>query len=159
MLDFTEWLDLRGGKPCWQDMDPGRLPSDLLPDCCDIAIVGAGIMGAMLAERLAVEGHHVAVVDRRPPSHGATAASTALVLWAADTPLVQLIDRVGSADAVAAWRQVHRAVLDLDRRIGDAAHDVAWTHRPELYLTGGLLDAAGLKKECAAREAAGLPSR
>lgn len=158
MLSFTERLDLRGGKPCWQDMDSGRLPSDPLPDRCDIAIVGAGIMGAMLAERLTAEGHHVAVVDRRPPSHGATAASTALVLWAADTPLTQLIDRVGPADAVAAWHQVHRAVLDLDRRIGDAADGVAWTHRPELYLAGGLLDASELEKECAAREAAGLPS-
>lgn len=158
MLALTEWLDLRGGKPCWNDMDPGRLPSDPLPARCDIAIVGAGIMGAMLAERLSRDGHRVAIIDRRPPSHGATAASTALVLWAADVPLTHLVDSIGARAAIAAWRRVHRAVLDLDHRVGSDAAAIAWKPRPELYLAGRTLDTEALRKEGATRAAADLPS-
>lgn len=41
----------------------------------------------MVAERLAGSGHRVALLDRRQPARGSTAASTALVMCTADVPL------------------------------------------------------------------------
>ncbi|WP_309646739.1 FAD-dependent oxidoreductase, partial [Phenylobacterium sp.] len=82
-MTLTETLDLRGGRTCWRADDSNPLVSDPLPGApVDVAIVGAGVMGAMLADRLSAAGRSVALLDRRPPAHGATAASTALVMWA-----------------------------------------------------------------------------
>lgn len=79
-MDLTERHDLRTGNPVWTDHKRPP-PSDPLPTgTVDVAIVGAGVMGAMLADRLAGEGMGVALVDRRPPAAGSTAASTALVM-------------------------------------------------------------------------------
>lgn len=158
-MSLTEHLDLRGGRVCWTESDHDLPASDPLPrKAVDIAIVGAGIMGAMLAERLTAAGRSVALLDRRPPARGSTAASTALVMWAADTPLTALAETWGAAEAARRWRRVHKAVLELSARIESLGLDCGWAGRPELYLAGDLLDAHALRREQAAREAAGLPS-
>lgn len=156
-MSLTETLDLRGGVPCWNAADAGMSASDPLPDQAEIAIVGAGVMGAMLAERLSQEGRKVVVLDRRAPARGATAASTALVMWAADVPLSYLGERIGG-DAADAWRQVHRAVIALGERIGGDTEAVRWKARPELYLAGSLLDDEALAVEAQLRRKFGLPS-
>jgi glycine/D-amino acid oxidase-like deaminating enzyme len=97
----------------------------------------------------------VAIVDRRGPFQGSTAASTALVQYQIDEPLSLLARKIGEADAVRAWRRSHQAVQGLaarTRELGIA--DVA--RRDTLYLTGDLLDARKLKQEVEARRAAGL---
>ncbi|WP_380876371.1 FAD-dependent oxidoreductase [Sphingomonas sp. DBB INV C78] len=157
-MDLTERLDLRGGRPCWRDAAHDKVKADPLPSTVDVAIVGAGIMGAMVAERLSRDGHRVALLDRRPPALGATAASTALVMWAVDVPLSMLSQRIGSDKAAQAWRRVHRAVCDLAELIEGQGIDCSWRARPELYLAGSLLDEAGLEAEGRIRRAAGLPS-
>lgn len=154
---LTERLDLRGGHPCW-DEAAGTAISIPLPDKAEVAIVGAGIMGAMLAERLTRDGRQVALIDRRPAAQGSTAASTALVFWAADVPLIQLASRIGEKNAARAWQRVHQAVLSLADTIRDEKLDCRWSPRPELYLAANLLDADGLRAEAEARRAAGLPS-
>jgi glycine/D-amino acid oxidase-like deaminating enzyme len=44
------------------------------PAAAHVVVVGAGIVGAAVAEALALDGHRVTVVDRGPPGAGATAA-------------------------------------------------------------------------------------
>ena len=141
LMSLTPRLDLRGGRPCWRpaDADPGA--SDESADgVFDVAIVGAGIMGAMLAERLTRDGLSLAILDRRAPSLGATSASTALVMWAADTPLTQLAAQIGWAPAIRRWRGVKAAVQALSSDIEALRIDCGWRERPELYLAGDLLD-------------------
>lgn len=61
----TESHDLRGGESCWLASDTNRMTSDPWPDePLDVAIVGAGVMGAMLAERLTQQGWNVVILDR-----------------------------------------------------------------------------------------------
>ncbi len=155
-MRLTEPTDLRSGQPCWPQ--PGVIGADPLPDRCEIVVVGAGIMGAMLADRLSREGHQVVVLDRRPPAHGSTAASTALVQWAADTPLLHLSQRWGAERAAAIWKRLHRTVNDLAVEIEHSGIDCGWQARSELYLAGNLLDEDALKAEAECRAAAGLPS-
>lgn len=62
---------------------------------CDVAIVGGGITGALIADRLTARGATVVVVDRRSIGEGSTAASTALLQYDVDQPLVQLARTVG----------------------------------------------------------------
>ncbi len=158
-MELTERRDLRGGRSCWKPHEHDALPCDPLPQGpVDVAIIGAGVMGAMLAERLAKDGRRVALLDRRPPAHGSTAASTALVMWSADVPLTHLSEMIGADEAVRRWRRMHAAVRGLSDRIDALALDCGRRDRPELYLTGTLLDERALEAEGQARRAAGLPS-
>jgi glycine/D-amino acid oxidase-like deaminating enzyme len=158
-MELTEHRDLRGGTSNWTEDNAGLIASDPLPDGpVDVAIIGAGVMGAMVAERLAGSGRRVALFDRRHPAHGSTAASTALVMWAADVPLTHLAKRWGADEAARRWRRVHAAVSALAERIDSLGIDCARIDRPELYLAGTLLDEAALQAEGEARRAAGLPS-
>ena len=158
-MEFTETRDLRGGTSCWLADAHNTLISDAWPDApVDVAIVGAGVMGAMLAERLATAGKTVLLIDRRPPAHGSTAASTALVMWGADVPLTHLAQTIGMAEAARRWRRVYAAVEGLTRRIEQLGIDCSLIARPELYLAGTLLDDMALQAEGRARREAGLPS-
>lgn len=159
-MDLTERRDLRGGTPSWVADEDNTLVTDTLPAGeLDVAIVGAGVMGAMVAERLCALGRRVVLLDRRPPAHGATAASTALVMWGADVPLTHLARTIGMDEAARRWRRVYRANRDLARRIDEDGLDCGRADRPEIYLAGNLLDEDGLRREGEARRAAGLPSR
>lgn len=158
-MDLTERRDLRGGRSCWTPLLGDEPASDVLSEReTDIAIIGAGIMGAMLAERLASAGRDVLLLDRRAPGHGSTAASTALVMWGADVPLSRLADRLGHEEAARRWLRVYRAQSALAARIDQLGLDCGRIDRPELYLAGTLLDEPALQHECVVRNRAGLPS-
>jgi glycine/D-amino acid oxidase-like deaminating enzyme len=157
-VELTEHRDLRGGRSCWLADSDNILVSDTLPERCEIAIVGAGVMGAMIADRLAEAGRHVLLLDRRPPAHGSTAASTALVMWGADVPLTHLAGMIGMEQAARRWQRLYRTVGDLAAWIDASGIECGRIDRPELYLAGTLLDEAALRAEGEARHAAGLPS-
>lgn len=155
-MELTEHHDLRGGDPVWHAIAPP--PADRLPESADVAIIGSGIMGAAIAERLSADGHRVVLLDRRPPGHGSTAASTAELMWAMDVPLIHLARTLGEEEAARRWVRVHRAVRSLGDRIDALGIDCARVDRPTLYLAGSLLDADALAEEGAMHRRHGLPS-
>jgi len=135
-----------------------------LPSACppparvDVAILGCGIMGAVLAERLANGTRTIGLFDRRPPGCGSTAASTAEVMWAMDVPLLHLSREVGETQAARRWARVFAAVREFAARIdalGDCGERV---ERPTLYLAGNVLNETGLAQEAALHRRHGLPS-
>ena len=156
----TKSKDLRTGRSVWQQhratpVPHRRLKRDLETD---VLVIGAGITGAMVADALCDNGMNVVVVDRRGPAQGSTTASTALVQYEIDTPLIRLSRKIGKRDARRAWRRSRLAVDALAARLGELdIADVAV--RNTLYLAGDLLDRDGLMREHQARRAAGLPSR
>lgn len=121
---------------------------------CDVAVLGAGISGAFIAERLTADGLDVVLLDRRAALAGSTTASTALLQYELDVPITRLARRIGRARAERLWR---RSKLALDalgerlRRLGLHAEP-----RDSLYLQGDELDAEGLRAEGAARRRAGF---
>ena len=94
------------------------------------------------------------MVDRRRATHGATAASTALVQYEIDTPLGELTRKIGHRDAVRAWRRSRLAVISLKAHLHEA--EIPSTSRSTLFLAGNKLDSAALALEARARIAAGL---
>ena len=155
----THRKDLRTGQPIWDTRDSGRLPDrSLTADVrTDVLVIGAGITGAMIAEALSAAEREVILVDKRGPAKGSTAASTALVQYAVDTPLTRLAQKIGKQPPVRAWRRSRLAVDALAGRLKEltVANVVP---RPTLFLEGNQLDAKGLQREEAARRAAGLAS-
>ena len=91
--DNTEQADLRGGCSPWYAAarHPPR-PELRESTKCDALIVGAGITGSLVAERLTRQGLDVVIVDRERPGRGSTAASTSMLLWEIDK-LADAIDR------------------------------------------------------------------
>jgi glycine/D-amino acid oxidase-like deaminating enzyme len=125
----------------------------------DVLVVGAGISGALIAYALARDGHRVAVVDRRGLLMGSTPASTALLLFEIDIPLIHLKRKLGARPAERAWLRSKAALDALYELTRRERIDAALSFHPSVYLAGNVLDARGLAKEVRARERIGLPSR
>lgn len=122
-----------------------------------VAIVGAGITGALVAQALASAGHGVAVIDRLVPGQGSTAASTAMLQWELDTKLSELADLYGFETAAAVYRRSFAAVRGLRGLVRSAAVACDWRDRRAVFLAGAGDGAAVLKAEHAVRTRAGLP--
>lgn len=158
-MDLTEHHDLRGGSTPWDDGSYDTPASDHLPTTTvDVAICGAGITGAALAERLSAAGLSVAMLDRRPPGRGSTAASTALILWEADVPLTHLAKKIGEREAVRRWKAVHRASATLWHTIERCGIKSERTASPSLYIAGNILNPEALQTEAELRVRHGFPS-
>lgn len=125
----------------------------------DVLIVGAGISGALMAYQCARQGHQVTIIDRRGVARGSTAASTALLQFEIDTPLVHLARRMGMRAAGRAWQRSKAAVASLAAGIRRERIQASVSNRSSLYLAGHSLNAAGLAREARARRRFGLPSR
>lgn len=153
-------VDLHDGHSLWHDsprrtVRTRRLAGDV---SCDVAIIGAGISGALTALTLAEAGHEVCVLDRREPGTGSTIASTAMIQFEIDTPLVDLGRRIGHRNAERAYLRSAEAVRDLGRLIERHDVDARWTPRRALYLAGNEKGWRGLEEEAGARRRIGLPS-
>ena len=123
---------------------------------CDVLIVGAGITGAMTAEALTRQGLSVLVVDRAMPGRGSTAASTAMLLWEIDTPLVELADLYGFDKATSIYRRSLAAVSDLGALVEGLGLACRYAPRPSLYLAEADAAPDSLLPELSARQRAGL---
>jgi glycine/D-amino acid oxidase-like deaminating enzyme len=157
----THHRDLRTGIPLWLANGRPRVPvsnPDSLPKRVDVAVIGSGITGAMLADALTAVGFSVVVLDRRLPCSGSTPASTALLQFEIDTPLIVLGRKIGVENARRAWLRSLKAVDDLSRRVAELRIECDFKRRSAIYLPGNVLDVAGLKSELAARQKIGLPS-
>ena len=89
---------------------------------------------------------------------GSTAASTALLQFELDTPLVHLARKIGKRAAGRAWACSRAAVNELRTQAHRLGIQARLESRPSLYLAGDLLDANGLRREALARQKLGLPS-
>ena len=160
-MSLTEKKDLRSGTPVWMAYrrripEARRLTQNVQTD---VLVVGAGISGALIAYALASEGHRVAVIDRRGLLEGSTPASTALLLFEIDTPLILLKRTIGAQAAERAWLRSKGALDALYELTRREKIDASMSVHPSVYLGGDILDARGLAKEVHARERIGLPGR
>lgn len=159
MLDIanTDHSDLRGGIAPWQSVR--RVPMAPLAGStrCDVAIIGAGITGALAAEHLSAQGLDVCIVDREKPALGSTAASTAMILWEIDQPLRALSRSIGFDRAAYVYQQSAAAVSGLCALIASLQIDCHLRLDPSLYLAAGDVDANELRDEHELRMRAGLP--
>ena len=156
-IDGAQHSDLRTGRAPWDSrMRPRRRPLDR-DRRCDVLVVGAGITGALVAERLVREGHDVCIVDRERPGLGSTAASTAMLLWEIDRPLASLTDLYGFERAARIYRLSLQAVQGLQSLVEQREIACRMRARNSLYLAAGTTDAHALMKEHELRTRAGLP--
>lgn len=145
-------MDLKSGYPYWS-VKNGLLHAfpPLQADVrCDVAVLGAGITGALVASELAAHGHDVVVVDRRDAGWGSTSASTALLQYEIDTHMVDLAKRFGEADAALAYRACAEAI-PLLQEAARPIRDVEFARMSSLYWASKRGHARDLREEYALR--------
>ena len=151
-------MQLNSGLPFWPVRN-GLLrtyPRLEAPFDCDVLVVGAGITGALIADRLSAAGFSVGLVDGREVAWGSTSASTALLQYEIDTELQELADRFGADDAALAYRSCADAVTALGT-LARSVGDVGFQRMKSVYFASRWYHAGRLKKEAAIRRQHGLP--
>jgi glycine/D-amino acid oxidase-like deaminating enzyme len=123
---------------------------------CDALIVGGGITGSLIAERLTRQGLEVIIIDREHPGRGSTAASTSMLLWEIDRSLDELTQAYGFEKATRAYRASLDAVTGLKSLVLQLGISCEMRDRNSLYLAAGDTGTK-LLKEHHLRERAGLP--
>lgn len=160
-MSLTEKRNLRTGRPVWaasrhRPCEQSRL---LRNTRADVVVIGGGISGALVAQRLCELQRRPLILERRRGALlGSTAASTALLQFELDAPLVRLSRRIGKRAAKEAWLCSHWAVNELRTCARQLGIRCLLATRPSLYLAGDVLDARGLRREVLARQRIGLPS-
>ncbi|RZA12390.1 MAG: FAD-binding oxidoreductase, partial [Lysobacteraceae bacterium] len=150
-------MDLKSGYPWWAVRNGlmhafPRLGHDL---ACDVAVVGGGITGALIASEFAGHGHDVVVLEQRDMAWGSTAASTALLQYEIDTHLVDLAKQVGQEDAAMAYRACVASVEALETLLPQLG-DVGYRKSDSLYFASRARDRRRLRSEFEARACQGF---
>lgn len=156
---ITRNVKLKSGSLFWPDRLPAPPPRHppLENDIrCDVAVIGAGLTGAMAGRALARKGFDVVFIDKRDAGQGSTSASTALVQYEIDTPLFKLIRSHGAADAIASYRCCLNAIFELRALARELGGGVEFRERPSLYLASKADDVPDLEKEFRARRSNGF---
>lgn len=151
-------MDLLSARPFWPLRDglPAAFPPLEKAVACDVAIIGAGISGAMTAHLLARAGLEVVVLDRREAAHGSTSGNTGLLLYETDEPMVRLARRLGREAAQQAYRRCRAAVLEIEKLARRARIGCGFRWRENLYVAAQRRHVGWLRREHALREETGF---
>jgi glycine/D-amino acid oxidase-like deaminating enzyme len=151
-------LDLKSGYPFWPVND-GLIATYPRPSTdirCDVAILGGGITGALVAHHLVDAGFDTVVIDRRDIAWGSTAASTALLQYEIDVLLTELADRYDQRFAARAYLACLEAIGKLEALADGCTIDTGFRRKKSLYLGTRKRDRRTLRDEYEARRAIGI---
>lgn len=163
LIDSTKGssrMDLKSGYPYWAIKNGlmHAFPSVNADQQCDVAIVGGGISAALIANELAQHGHDVIVLEQRDIAWGSTSASTALLQYEIDTPMVDLAKRYGEKDAALAYRACADAIAHLHALARDL-RGVDFALSRSLYYASRKRDVSAMREEFALRQRHGFDMR
>ena len=150
-------MDLKSGYPYWA-VKNGLMHAFPRMDAdqqCDVAIVGGGISAALIANELAQHGHHVLVIEQRDVAWGSSAASTALLQYEIDTPMVDLAKQYGEKDAALAYRACAESIPML-QSLSREVRDVDFSMAQSLYYASRERDVTAMQDELALRQRHGF---
>lgn len=108
-------VDLVGGSPFWPTVagDATRYSEVTSDVVCEVAVVGGGITGALVAASLVKEGISVALVDQGRFGGESTCASTAMISYDFDETLIGLSKLRTPRIAERSYELCYQAVSEL----------------------------------------------
>ncbi|HKP28104.1 MAG TPA: FAD-dependent oxidoreductase [Gemmatimonadales bacterium] len=151
-------LRLHSGAPWWLLQNGLAELSAPIRGPVDVAIVGAGVTGALVADSLSSEGARVALIDRRTPGTGSTSVSTGLLQYEIDTPLSTLVDQIGATEAVEAYRWSWDSIDRIESIAACLPDAAGFERKPSLYLASRRRALGELDREQEIRELHGFVS-
>jgi glycine/D-amino acid oxidase-like deaminating enzyme len=146
---------VRSADPYWllRDGLGDARPSTAGTAACDVAIIGAGITGALVADAFAGSGGRVVVLEAHEIGQGSTAASTALLQYEIDTHLADLVQMLGAERAARAYRACLDSLTQLEQRFPELLPWANYERRASLYVAADQASLPALETELAARRA------
>jgi len=127
-----------------------------MPQTCDVAVIGAGVTGALVADGLSEAGLSVLILDKRAPACGSTAASSALLSYEIDVSLTDLARMIGIDDAARAYQASASAIDDLARAAASLPTPCGFARCPSILLATRAGDREDLEREAELRQRHGL---
>ncbi len=152
-------MDLHSGLPFW-------LVKNALYDYfnplktnhkTDVAIIGSGITGALVAHELCSAGISCTVFDKRTLSTGSSAASTSLLQYEIDVPLYKMILQLGEDIAVQAYHSSLQAISDVEQVFQSIGVNPDFKKVSNIFYASNRQGLNILKNEYTARKKFGLP--
>jgi glycine/D-amino acid oxidase-like deaminating enzyme len=156
--DDTTQRDLRSPRTPWMHSELARSQPIDQSFRCEVLVIGAGITGALVAQRLVRDGMNVVLIDREDPSQGSTMGSTAMLLWEIDRSLSELTDLYGFESAVQCYRASLYAVSGLIDLVTSNQVDCDLRQRLSIYLSADD-SPKRVYDEFSLRKRAGLPGQ
>lgn len=101
----------------------------------DVIVMGCGISGALVADQLCKAGFDVIMLDKRHSGFGSTAASTALLQYEIDTPLRELIEKVGEDYAVRSYKLCLESIDSLEKLSNKFINKSDFKRKPSFQFT------------------------
>jgi glycine/D-amino acid oxidase-like deaminating enzyme len=152
-------MDLRSHYPYWllKNGIMNNYPSLQENAHCDVAIVGAGISGALAAWHLGKAGISTILLDKRHAGTGSTAASTALLQYEIDVPLIDLIQKVGEKNAIESYRLCLEAIGNIQNICRKVEPQCDFTEKKSLQYASFNKHVSKLEKEFNCRKENGFP--
>lgn len=149
-------MRLKSGYPFWLVSNglPFSYPKLEKNITTDVAILGAGITGALMRYYLVNAGIDCVTVDERTAGLGSTSASTSLLQYEIDIPLYELIELIGKEKAEKAYKLCDYSIEELHKIAKKL--NVEFEKRNSLYYAAYKKDVSWLKKEYEARKNAGF---
>ncbi|NDV58272.1 FAD-binding oxidoreductase [Bacteroides sp. 519] len=152
-------MDLYSGLPYWIAKNPmENYFNPLLTDITtDIVIIGTGITGSLVAHELCNAGISCIMVDRQSISSGSSIASTALLQYEIDTPLTELIEKIGEKNAAMAYAACSKSVDDIENVFKSIDYNPDFERVPSVFYASNRKGADLIEKEYAIRKKLDLP--
>ena len=153
-------MDLRTGCPIWlltggrRALATGPLAEDIR---CRVAIVGGGVTGALLADRLTRDGVDTVLIDARTFAAGSTVASTNILLREPDTSLAALAERLGTSSARRVYELGSWAIDQIDELTGGLPDRCDYRRQKSLYLGSESSDVEELDRDFELCERLAIP--
>ena len=141
-------MDLHSGLPFWL-VKNGILenyPQLSSNKNCQVVILGGGITGAIQAYYLIKAGIKCIIIEKRSVGLGSTCASTALLQYQIDTMLIDLIEKVGTKDAIRSYELCAESI-DIIEEISKEIGHKEFKRVPTLFYASSSRHLKKLKRE------------
>ncbi|WP_220275176.1 FAD-binding oxidoreductase [Emticicia sp. BO119] len=122
----------------------------------DIAIIGGGISGALVAYYLSKEGIPAILLDKRQIGLGSTCASTSLLQYEIDTPLGKLSKQIGTKKANQSYLLCIDAIDKINKITDSLKSDAGFSLKKSFYYASNKKDVDEIKTEFQLRKNIGI---
>ena len=123
---------------------------------CDIVVLGAGITGALISHALHNAGYNVVVIDKRDVANGSSAATTSMLQYEIDVPMIDLADMIGIPGAVECYRAGIESIDKLHEIVKEENIDCGFDMKESLQVAHSKKAVKTLRKEFEMREQHGF---
>lgn len=152
-------MDLYSGLPYWiaknplfDYFNPLHSGSEV-----EVAIIGGGITGALIAHELCTAGIECTIFDKRSITTGSSTASTALLQYEIDTPLSDLAEKIGELPAVKAYEACLKSITDIESIFKTIGFNPDFERVPSIYYASNKKGYKLIEREYKIRQKHNLP--